>query len=80
MMNRFSAMMAGRILRGPAAAGHLSMRDTHNLPHPEAPPQAASKGAARTSALGVLLLLSLTLAACGVRGDPEAPPDFHQAQ
>ncbi len=28
----------------------------------------------------VLLALALSLAACGVRGDPEAPPKFTQAQ
>lgn len=28
----------------------------------------------------VLLLLTFGLAACGVRGDPEPPPSFHQAQ
>ena len=28
----------------------------------------------------LLLALSVTLAACGVRGDPEAPPKFTQAQ
>jgi predicted small lipoprotein YifL len=28
----------------------------------------------------LLVLLALTLAACGVRGDPEPPPQFHEAQ
>jgi len=27
-----------------------------------------------------LLLLALTLAACGIKGDPEAPPDTEQQQ
>ena len=26
------------------------------------------------------LALTLSLAACGVRGDPEPPPQFHEAQ
>ncbi len=28
----------------------------------------------------VLLVLCLGIASCGVRGDPEAPPNFTQAQ
>jgi predicted small lipoprotein YifL len=28
----------------------------------------------------LFLALSFGLAACGVRGDPEAPPEFRQAQ
>ncbi|MGQ0484624.1 MAG: LPS translocon maturation chaperone LptM [Hyphomicrobiales bacterium] len=28
----------------------------------------------------LLVLLAATLAACGVRGDPEPPPQFHEAQ
>ncbi|HLF21669.1 MAG TPA: lipoprotein [Aestuariivirga sp.] len=27
----------------------------------------------------LLIALVLTLAACGVRGDPEPPPQFHEA-
>jgi predicted small lipoprotein YifL len=30
--------------------------------------------------LVLLIALSLTLAACGVRGDPEPPPEFSQEQ
>ena len=28
----------------------------------------------------LLILVALPLAACGVKGDPEPPPSFHQAQ
>jgi predicted small lipoprotein YifL len=28
----------------------------------------------------LLILTALTLASCGVRGDPEAPPSFQQSQ
>ena len=28
----------------------------------------------------LFILLAVTLAACGVRGDPEPPPRFHGAQ
>jgi predicted small lipoprotein YifL len=28
----------------------------------------------------LLVLLAMTLAACGVRGDPEPPPQFNEAQ
>ncbi len=30
-------------------------------------------------ALLMLAALSLALAACGIKGDPEAPPSFHEA-
>jgi predicted small lipoprotein YifL len=28
----------------------------------------------------LFIMLAMTLAACGVRGDPEPPPQFHEAQ
>jgi predicted small lipoprotein YifL len=28
----------------------------------------------------LLIMLAISLAACGVRGDPEPPPQFHGAQ
>jgi predicted small lipoprotein YifL len=28
----------------------------------------------------LLILLAIAVAACGVRGDPEPPPQFHEAQ
>ncbi len=28
----------------------------------------------------LLILLAMNLAACGVRGDPEPPPQFHEAR
>lgn len=28
----------------------------------------------------LLLVLSLPLTACGIKGDPEPPPSFHQAR
>jgi predicted small lipoprotein YifL len=33
-----------------------------------------------TMKLITLALIALSLAACGVRGDPEPPPQFQQAQ
>jgi predicted small lipoprotein YifL len=33
-----------------------------------------------TMKLIALTLIALSLAACGVRGDPEPPPQFQQAQ
>ena len=63
------------MLRGPANAGHLSMRGLGCFPHPEVLAKRASKGHAAGRAKWVLVLfaLSLTLSACGIKGDPEAP-------
>ncbi len=44
-------------------AGHLSMRERQNNPHPEVPAQQASKGAPRARIWGPLTALGLALAA-----------------
>ena len=62
------------MLRGPADAGHLSMRDASIPPHPEVRAQRASKGL-RVMTGTLLVITALTLAACGIKGDLEPPPD-----
>ena len=59
------------MLRGPADAGHLRMRDASITPHPEV---RASKGL-RVMTGTLLVITALTLAACGIKGDLEPPPD-----
>ena len=62
------------MLRGPADAGHLSMRDNIKFPHPEVRASRTSKGL-RMMTRSLLLIAILSLAACGIKGDLEPPPD-----